>query len=103
MMASTSAVTMAPTSAAAMASTAAVASSTPVYNSTVTAPLAAMSPTDHGGLIAIINTFGLAVVLSFLIIRISVQKLMRLSHKLDDYFQYAATVRLFILPPGQSA
>lgn len=80
-----------------MASATAVASSTPVYNSTVTAPLAAMSPTDHGNLIIITNAFGLIVVLIFLIMRVSVRMFISRSYDKDDYLQFAATVRLLIL------
>ena len=91
-----SSTTMASNSAATMASTAAIASSTPVYNSTVMAPLAALSPTHHGVLIIITNTFGLIMVLVFLMIRVSVRMFISRSHDKDDYLQCAAVVRLRI-------
>jgi len=76
---------------------AAMASSSPVYNSTISAPLASISPTDHGGLILITNAFGLILVLVFLLVRISVRLFISPPFGGDDYFLSLATVSsLFI-------
>ena len=61
-------------------------------NSTVSAPLGAITPTNHSGLIHITNAFGLIVVLISMIIRVFVRLFIAPPFDRDDVALGVATV-----------
>jgi len=62
-------------------------------NTTVSAPLAVITPTDHSGLVIIAGIFGLFLVLIFMIVRVFARLYISPPFGRDDYALFVATVR----------
>jgi hypothetical protein len=62
--------------------------------STISPPIAVVTPTDHGGLILIANGFGLCLILIFMIIRVVARLFISPPFDRDDLALGVATVSL---------
>ena len=62
-------------------------------NGTISAPVATITPDNHGGLVLITNAFGLVLVLIFLLIRVMARAIVSPPFDRDDLALVYATVR----------